>query len=144
MSSHPAPDRRHHQKFCTVEKWTLVTDARGQPISHHTTYTLAVPNGDVYRTRISHPVNRTTYAPSMWSHVLRDQLQVTAAEFWDCVDDGVLPNRGARVVPSGALSLQLVNELVKRLGLSREQIADLSNAEAVRLLAEYWSGAREG
>ncbi|MEO7123090.1 MAG: cytotoxic translational repressor of toxin-antitoxin stability system [Lacisediminihabitans sp.] len=134
MTKRPAPTRQLHEKLRTVEKWTLVTDARGRAVGHHETYKLITPSGDVLRTRISHPVNRTTYAPAMWSHILRDQLQVTAREFWSCVLDGVRPDRGAPVVPDAALPLHLVARLVRERGLSREDTAGLSAEEVIQLL----------
>ncbi len=130
------PTRDDHEKFCVTEGWTLVTDARGRAVGHHATYKLITPTGDVLRTRISHPVNRSTYAPSMWSHILRDQLQVTAGEFWSCVLDGTRPDRGALVVPDAALPLHLVARLVRELGLTREEIAGLSVEDASRCLAD--------
>jgi hypothetical protein len=135
MSKHPAPTRKHHEKFCVTEGWTRVTDARGRAVSHHATFTFATPQGDILRTRISHPIGRETYAPSMWAHILRDQLRVSADEFWTCVLDGVLPERGVPTVPDTALPLPLVARLVRELGLSRAEIAKLS-AEGARALLE--------
>jgi hypothetical protein len=134
MTKHPAPTRQHHEKFCLTEGWIVVTDARGRAVGHHTTYKLMTPTGDVLRTRISHPANRTTYAPAMWSHILRDQLHVTTEEFWSCVLTGTLPDRGAPKVPDAALPLHLVSRLVRELGLSREEIAGLSLDEACKRL----------
>ncbi len=136
MSRHPAPTRKHHEKFCVAEGWTHVANARGRAVSHHATFTFATPQGDILRTRISHPIGRETYAPSMWAHILRDQLHVSADEFWACVLDGVLPDRGAPKVPDAALPLPLVARLVRELGLSREEIAKLSAEEARALLTE--------
>jgi hypothetical protein len=135
MSKRPAPTRKHHEKFCVAEGWTRVTDARGRAVSHHATFTFATPQGDILRTRISHPIGRETYAPSMWGHILRDQLRVSADEFWTCVLDGVLPERGVPTVPDTALPLPLVARLVRELGLSRAEIAKLS-AEGARALLE--------
>ena len=135
MSKHPAPTRKHHEKFCVTEGWTRVTDARGRAVSHHATFTFATPQGDILRTRISHPIGRDTYAPSMWAHILRDQLHVSADEFWACVLKGAQPDRGAPKIPDAALPLPLVARLVRELGLSREEIAKLS-AETARELLE--------
>ena len=134
MSRHPAPTRKHHEKFCMTEGWTRVTDARGRAVSHHAVFTFATPQGYVLRTRISHPIGRETYAPSMWAHILRDQLHISADEFWACVLDGVLPDRGAPNVPDAALPLPLVARLVRELGLSRAEIAELAVEEARELL----------
>ena len=125
-----------------TEGWTRVTDARGRAVSHHAAFTFATPQGYVLRTRISHPIGRETYAPSMWAHALRDQLRVSADEFWTCVLDGVLPDRGAPKVPDAALPLPLVARLVRELGLSRSEIAKLSVEDATALLIEHF-GTRE-
>ena len=128
------PARDSHEKFCIVEGWTRVTDARGRTVSHHATFTFATSQGDVLRTRISHPIGRETYAPSMWSHILRHQLGVSAQEFWACVLNGVRPDRGAPKVSDAALPLTLVARLVRELGLSREEIARLTFEEARGML----------
>ena len=118
-----------------TEGWTRVTDARGRAVSHHAAFTFATPQGDILRTRISHPIGRETYAPSMWAHILRDQLHISVDDFWACVLDGVLPDRGAPNVPDAALPLPLVASLVRDLGLSRAEIAELAVEEARALLA---------
>jgi hypothetical protein len=128
------PARDDHERFCIVEGWTQVTDARGRVVSHHATFTFATLQGDVRRTRISHPIGRETYAPSMWSHILRDQLGVSAGEFWAGVLKGELPDRGAPKVPDAALPLALVARLVRERGLSREEIARLTLDGARELL----------
>ncbi len=124
------PARDDHERFCIVEGWTRVANVRGRAVSHHATFTFATPQGDVLRTRISHPIGRETYAHSMWSHILRDQLRVSSGEFWACVLKGELPDRGAPKVPDAALPLALVARLVRERGLSREEIARLSVEEA--------------
>lgn len=130
------PARDDHERFCITEGWAQVTGARGRAVSHHATFTFATPQGDILRTRISHPIGRETYAPSMWARILRDQLHVSANEFWVCVLDGMLPARGAPKVPDAALPLPLVARLVRELGLSRAEIAKLSAEEARALLEQ--------
>ena len=53
----------------------------------------------------------------MWSHILRDQLDVTEDEFWKCIQDGILPKRGTPDVPTQALPADLVYLLINRVGL---------------------------
>lgn len=117
----------------------LVPRATGAPVRHHATYELALDDGSILRTRISRPVDRTTYAPSMWAHILRDQLQVTADVFWACVRDEVLPTR-SMVVPRHprALPLHVVHELVTRVGMTPEAAAALTLAEATAALDLWW------
>jgi hypothetical protein len=90
----PEPTRERHEQFCKAEEWERVRDARGRTGTHHITYELAIPDGRILRTRVSHPVDRTGYGPSMWAHILRDQLNVTEGVFWACVLDAKLPDRG--------------------------------------------------
>src|SRR5258705_8447838 len=93
--SWPQPTCEAHEKFCRKEQWTQIRDARGRTGTHHVTFELALADGRILRTRIFHPVDRPAYGASLWSHILRDQLDVTEDEFWKCVQDGILPKRGA-------------------------------------------------
>ncbi|MCC7128522.1 MAG: cytotoxic translational repressor of toxin-antitoxin stability system [Microbacteriaceae bacterium] len=140
MSKHPAPTRELHRKFCLTEGWQLVPNARGRAVTHHETFKLTTPQGEILRTRISHPPGRQTYSPTMWSHILRDQLHVTPAEFWACVTKGTLPDRGAIRIPDSALPLALVSRLIRDLGMSRSEIANLTADEARALIGETNAG----
>ena len=135
----PQPTRQTHEKFCRVEEWTQVRDSRGRAGTHHVTYELSLSDGRVLRTRISHPVDRSTYGPSIWSHILRDQLDVADAEFWSCVQAGTKPNRGEPEVPRVALPADLVHLLLNRVGLAEGEIAAMNKDEAVARLNQYWA-----
>lgn len=138
MSRRPAPTREHHDDFCVTEKWQLVRGSTGRPVTHHRTYELPLDSGAVLRTRISKPIDRSTYGPSMWSHILRDQLVATADEFWACVTEGQLPPRGVVQPVSTALPLHLVNELVTRLGMLPDKAIALTKEQALESLRQYW------
>jgi hypothetical protein len=135
----PAPTRADHDKFCRVEGWTPVRDATGRTGTHHVTYELALPDGRILRTRISHPPNRTTYGPSLWAHLLRDQLDVGEAAFWAAVREGLVPPRGGAAKPAESLPAELALLLLNRVGLTREEIAAMSKAEAIKRLNRYWT-----
>jgi hypothetical protein len=140
--SWPQPTRQDHDKFCGVEGWIPVRDARGRAGTHRVTYDLHLPDGRVLRTRISHPPDRTTYGPSLWSHVLRDKLVVSEEEFWACVRDGIKPDRGVPEAPPEALPAELVHLLITRVGLPEPEVAAMSKAEAVERLSRYWTEGR--
>jgi hypothetical protein len=108
-------------------------------VRHHVTYELHLHDGRILRTRISHPPDRTTYGKSLWSHVLRDQLDVTEAELWACVHDKVKPDRGKPTVPAEALPADLVHLLITRLDLSEAEVATMTRAEAIARMQEHWS-----
>ena len=137
--SWPEPTRKDHEAFCATEGWQRVRDARGRTGTHHVTYELALPDGRILRTRISHPVDRSGYGPSLWGHILRDQLQVTEQEFWSCVRKKIKPDRGAPQPPAAALPADLVRMLITRVGLSEGEVAAMSKDQAVARLQLYWT-----
>jgi hypothetical protein len=137
--SWPQPARQDHEKFCEVEGWKPVRDARGRTGTHHVTYEFALPDGRILRTRISHQVDRSTYGPSIWSHILRDQLHVSESDFWNCARDGVKPDRGMPEPPTEALPADLVHLLITRVGLTESEVGAMSKADAVERLNRFWT-----
>jgi hypothetical protein len=135
----PQPTREAHGNFCRTEQWTRVRDARGRTGTHQVTFELALADGRVLRTRISRPEDRTAYGPSIWSHILRDQLDVAEEDFWRCVQDGILPKRSAPEMPAEALPAELVYLLINRVGLSAADVAGMAKDEAVARLNQYWA-----
>jgi hypothetical protein len=103
------------------------------------TYELHLHDGRILRTRISHPVNRETYGPGIWSHILRDQLDVDQATFWACVQDGEKPDRGAPEPPPEALPADLVHSLLTKVRLSEADVAAMSKEEAIARMQQYWT-----
>jgi hypothetical protein len=137
--SRPQSDRERHQRFCLVERWDRVRDARGRTGTHHVTYELALHDGRILRTRIAHPVDRTAYGAALWRHILRYQLDVSDDEFWDCVLHDRLPDRGFPEPSKKSLPADLVYLLIHRVGLTDETVAALSTEEAVARLQQYWT-----
>lgn len=136
-----AASRRDHQGFCEIEGWTEVRNARGKPTKHHITYELVTEDGPILRTRISRPANTDAYGPGLWGHILDDQLDVTEDEFWDCVDNGKVPDRSAPEpgIPPTALPADLMYQLVHVLGLSASEIEGMTVEDAARRLSDHWS-----
>ena len=134
--SWPQPDRSVHKRFVEAEGWVEVAS------THHDTYELPLPDGNVLRTRISRPpTKKHTYGQRMWAHILRDQLGVTEAEFWACVDDGKLPDRGANPneVPAEAIPVDVAKLLVDRVGLTATQVRGMTLEEALARLNQFWT-----
>lgn len=139
MSKARTGTREEHDDFCNNEGWELVRGARGKPVQHHRTYKLKLPDGRVLRTGISQPVDTSQYARSMWTRILRDQLAVTEDEFWQCVDEGVVPDRSIDAAERPGLPYYLAIELQRTCGLSADESAELSEVEAKRMIAEHWA-----
>lgn len=77
MSKHPPGAKKDLDAFCEIEGWTPVCDARGQKTRRHKTWELALWNGEILRTGISHPVKGGTHSPAFWKLFLREQLRVS-------------------------------------------------------------------
>ena len=140
MSANPYPpaDRQHHRVFCEREGWEVRVSSRGKSGHDHAKYELRLADGSVLRTRISHPVDRTCYAPSMWAHILRDQLAVDVDAFWACVRDNVVPERSRPDVVKLSLPVGLVRQLLSA-GVPEAEIATMTVVEAATRMARIWS-----
>lgn len=143
MSKHPPADRDAHRSFCVIEGWEERPSARGRRGQDHVKYELRLDDGRVLLTRISHPVDRSTYSRSMWTHILRDQLDVTEDEFWACVNDRAVPSRGRQPQPGPSLPAWLVRSLLDA-GLPAEEIAAMDEARAKERIARIWSKGADG
>ena len=139
MMTRPPSTRADHDRFCRLEGWRQVGDARGRTGTHHVRYELDLPDGRVLRTRISHPPDRSTYGASIWAHILRDQLQIDESQFWACVRDGVQPDRGMPKPPAEALSADLVHLLVHRVGVPDREVVEMTREQAVERVNRYWT-----
>lgn len=139
-SGRRTPTRADHEKFCINEDWSLVRNTRGNQ-GHHMTYELVLSDGATLRTRISHPVNRTDYGPSLWSHVLKDQLQVTESEFWDCVSDKKLPQRSTPMPVRPGIPAGVVYQLITKFHLPENEVMKLTPKQAIAKLNDFWSNS---
>lgn len=131
--------RGDHESFCRAEGWERRTTARSKRGTHHVNFELALPDGRILYTRISHPVDRTDYGPSLFSHILRDQLQVTDDEFWDCIDHGVVPNRSKPAQPHESIPAEVAYTLIHRARIPEHDVRAMSRAEALERLSAFYA-----
>jgi hypothetical protein len=126
------PTKGDHRRFCQVDDWEK------RRSKHHERYRKTLPDR-VLQTRISRG-SEDIQDPGMWSHILRDELEVTEEEFWRAVDEGVPPDR-SKGVDQEQIDEGLPGWLVARLrhsvGLRDDEIAPLTRAEAERIWTEY-------
>ncbi|MCJ1697219.1 cytotoxic translational repressor of toxin-antitoxin stability system [Rathayibacter caricis] len=140
----PPATREHHDRFCETEAWVLVRGASGKPVTHHRTYELTLWDGRILRTRISRPVDRSEYAASMWSHILRTQLEVVHDVFWACVLEGVRPDRGEpQPLPSRRSVPLYLRDALRDQGVPDDDILGLDAAGAAELLARMYTSRGE-
>lgn len=131
--------RVDHQSFCVTEGWIERRRATGKRGTHHVNYELAVPDGRILYTRISHPVDRTDYGPSIWGHILKDQLDVTAEEFWACMEEKTLPARSQMPEPREAIPLGVLRVLIQEAHIAEAEVRAMTKAEAIQRLADFYT-----
>lgn len=144
LSRYPAPTREHHDDVCTTEDLTVVRGVTGRPVKPHRTYELALWDGRILRTRISKPIDSTTYGARMWAHILRQQLTVSQDEFLGLRSplDEARPSRPRQVASRAALPLHMYRLLVQ-IGATDEEIAQLDPASAAPRIAAFYSRGPE-
>jgi hypothetical protein len=64
---------------------------------------------------------------------------VDEATFWACVQDKVVPDRGAPTPPPDTMPADLVHLLISRVGLDDAEVAMMTKDEAVARLQRYWT-----
>ncbi|HET9875556.1 MAG TPA: hypothetical protein VFQ37_07280, partial [Mycobacterium sp.] len=72
-------------------------------------------------------------------HILRDQLCIDEGTFWAAVRGGSTPQRSRPAPPPESLPAEVAALLVNRVGLTREQVAALSRAEAIQRINRFWT-----
>jgi len=103
----------------------------------HDFFEKTLPDGEIMRTHASWSASKTM-SPGRFKAILSDQLRLSEAEFWE-----VLRSRTPAPRPSPApepaprsLPLWLAQALEREVGLTRNEIAELDEDEARRLLVE--------
>ncbi|GAT87413.1 cytotoxic translational repressor of toxin-antitoxin stability system [Paenarthrobacter nicotinovorans] len=84
-------------------------------------------------------MDRSTYGPSLWGEILKNQLEVAPGEFWGCVKDGILPDRGVPEAPTSSLPLELVIQLTKTAKIPEATVAAMSKEEAIKAMNDFWT-----
>lgn len=110
----------------------------------HDFFEKALPDGEIQRTHASRSGSKTM-SPERFKAILSDQLRLSEAEFWEVLrtrTPAPRPSPAPEPVPR-SLPLWLAQALEREVGLTREQIADLGEDAAHRLLVEARSRPRE-
>ncbi len=137
-----------HLTFVETEGWQKKGTARStRKAGDHHRYTLTLATGDILHTRVSHGSGAIN-DPNLVAAILREQLQVTEADFYECVNNGTLPPRPSPVpspAPSDGLDAKLVRNLIRKVGLSQSEVAAMDKNQAVAVWTAYLaSGAEPG
>lgn len=87
-------------------------------------------------------MDNTDYGPKLWAQILKDQLEVSEAQFWECVNDGTRPARlpaTVEIPDKEPIPLGVAEKLVRLVGLDPVDIENLTRDQAVARLNQFWS-----
>jgi hypothetical protein len=128
------------RKFVEVEGWDDKDELSSKRTGDHHRYVMTTPTGERLMTRVSHGVGQIADR-DLFAHILRDQLQVTEAQFWDAVENGVRPERPKPPGPDRAggpsIDAKLAKNLLTKVGMTQPELIGLTQPEAVAIW-QHW------
>jgi hypothetical protein len=68
---------------------------------------------------------------------------VDESEFWACVNDGLVPDRGDSPRPRASIPSEIVYQLVVRFHVPEEEVARMTKAAAIARLQQLWGELSE-
>jgi hypothetical protein len=131
------------RSFLEADRWRPIPSGeRGGSQSDHIFYEKVLANGRVLQTHISHSLDKRPH-PHVFALILREQLEVSRTDFWECIRSGRPVDRP---VPVEAAPKEhpawVVQVLAGELHMTGEEIMALELDEAERLVQEHWSRPR--
>lgn len=126
--------------FCAADDWTPDRQSK------HTFFEKTLPDGTSLQTHVPHGKQGQPIGLDLFHFILRTQLEVSAAEFWDAVEKKRPAKRPGHPPAAPAAKkpdARMIQQLEIALGLSTDEIAKLSRAEALRLLEKHWSQPKQ-
>jgi hypothetical protein len=130
-----------HRKFVEIEGWTKKgSSSSSKKTGNHHRYSLTLSTGDVLYTRVSHGSGQLGDS-KLIATIFRDQLQVTEEDFYRCVEQGILPPRPQIISETAAegLDAKLVRNLIRKVGISQNQVAKMSKTDTIDAWNKYLS-----
>lgn len=132
------------ERFLAADGWRQIPPGeRGGRRQSHIFFEKELSDGRLLQTHISHD-RSSTISPGRFSAILREQLEVSRAEFWESVRSGKPVERPAKMDAEEATEHEpwVVAVLVGELHMTPEEIEKLSEQAAIDAVHRYWSRKR--
>jgi hypothetical protein len=129
------------ESFLAADGWRQISPGeRGGRRQRHIFFEKRLPDGRILQTHISHDRSATISA-GRFAAILRHQLEVSRAEFWDAIATGQPVDRPTRLDEEAPVEHEawVVAVLVGELHMRAEEIQRLSREEAIQLVHRHWS-----
>jgi hypothetical protein len=135
-----APTWGEIEKFLQADGWTrLPPSSRGGSSENHIFFEKLLDSGELLQTHISHS-RRGRPSPGRFSLILRQQIKVSRAQFWEALRSGEPVARPAPVETEqgGEHEAWVLAVLAGELHMTAEQIEELEVEQARQLVLDHW------
>jgi hypothetical protein len=136
-----APTWGEMEKFLQADRWTrLPASSRGGSGQRHIFFEKLLTSDELLQTHISHS-RRGGPSPGRFGVVLREQIKVSRAQFWEALRSGEPVPRPAPVDSDRLLEHEawVLAVLTGELHMTAEQIETLDADQARQLVLDHWA-----
>jgi hypothetical protein len=129
------------EQFLAADGWRQIpASERGGKRESHVFFEKQLADGRTLQTHISHDRSAMISA-GRFGAILREQLEVSRAEFWKAIRTREPVDRPVAVEAEQAVEHEpwVIAVLVGKLHMGPEEIEILSRQEAIDLVHEFWS-----
>jgi hypothetical protein len=136
-----APTWGEVEKFLQAVGWPrLPASSRGGLSENHIFFEKLLDSGELVQTHISHS-RRGRPSPGRFGLILREQIKVSRAQFWDALRSGEPVARPAPVEAEQQVEHEawVIAVLAGELHMTVEQIEVLNVEQARQLVQDHWT-----
>ncbi len=136
-----APTWGEMEKFLQADGWTrLPPPSRGGSGQRHIFFEKLLDSGELLQTHISHS-RRGRPSPGRFGVILREQIKVSRAQFWEALSSGEAVRRPAPVETERQVEHEawVLAVLAGELHMTAEQIETLDAVQARQLVLDHWA-----
>lgn len=132
------------ERFLVADGWRQIpAGERGGRRQSHIFFEKELPGRRLLQTHISHDRSNTV-GPGRFSMILREQLEISRAEFWEAIRTGEPVERPVETDDEEAVEHEswVIAVLVGEFHMAPEEIEKLTEQDAIELVHKHWSRER--
>jgi hypothetical protein len=136
-----APTWGEMEKFLQADGWMgLPASSRGGSSENHIFFEKLLDSGELLQTHISHS-RRGGPSPGRFGVILRQQIKVSRADFWEALSSGEPVARPAPVDTEQQVEHEawVLVVLTSELHMTAEQIEALDAEQAKQMVLDHWA-----
>jgi hypothetical protein len=136
-----APTWGEMEKFLQADGWTrLPASSRGGSSENHIFFEKLLDTGELLQTHISHS-RRGGPSPGRFGVILRQQIKVSRAQFWEALSSGEPVPHPAPLDTEQQVEHEawVLAVLTSELHMTAEQIEALDAEQAKQLVLDHWA-----